>query len=83
MSQGSQTEGAIDRLLRVDMTSGTIRATVFPKAWKLLGGRALTAHILSSECDAACDPLAADNVLARLESHAVVGCRIKFVAAKL
>jgi aldehyde:ferredoxin oxidoreductase len=63
MSQGSQAGGTIDRVLRVDMTSGTIRATAFPKAWKLLGGRALTAHILSSECDAACDPLAADNVL--------------------
>jgi aldehyde:ferredoxin oxidoreductase len=35
----------------------------YPEAWKLLGGRALSARILLEECDPTCDPLGPDNVL--------------------
>ncbi|MAG31250.1 MAG: aldehyde ferredoxin oxidoreductase [Deltaproteobacteria bacterium] len=50
-------------LLRVDMTAGRISRDPLPEAWQLLGGRALSARILLEECDAACDPLGAENVL--------------------
>ena len=52
-----------DRLIRVDMTSRTAKIEAFPEAWKLLGGRALSARILLEECDAGCDPLGPENVL--------------------
>jgi aldehyde:ferredoxin oxidoreductase len=52
-----------DRLIRVDMTSQTVKVEPFPDAWKLLGGRGLSARILLEECDAACDPLGPGNVL--------------------
>jgi len=52
-----------DRLIRVDMTQQSVEITPFPDAWKLLGGRALSARILLEECDAGCDPLGPDNVL--------------------
>jgi aldehyde:ferredoxin oxidoreductase len=52
-----------DRILRVDMTAQTASFEEFPADWKLLGGRALSAKILMSECDPACDPLGPDNVL--------------------
>jgi len=52
-----------DRMIRVDMTSQTAAVVPFPEAWKLLGGRALSARILLEECDASCDPLGPGNVL--------------------
>jgi aldehyde:ferredoxin oxidoreductase len=52
-----------DRLIRVDMTTQTVSIEPFPEAWKLLGGRALSAKILQAECDPKCDPLGPDNVL--------------------
>jgi aldehyde:ferredoxin oxidoreductase len=52
-----------DRLIRVDMTTQTVRIDPFPDAWKLLGGRALSARILLEECDPTSDPLGPDNVL--------------------
>jgi len=52
-----------DRLLTVDMTSQTASFEPFPDAWKMLGGRALSAKILLDRCDASCDPLGPDNVL--------------------
>jgi aldehyde:ferredoxin oxidoreductase len=52
-----------DRLIRVDMTNQTAAVEDFPEDWKLLGGRALSARILVSECDPGCDPLGPDNVL--------------------
>jgi aldehyde:ferredoxin oxidoreductase len=52
-----------DRLIRVDMTNQTARIESYPDAWKLLGGRALSARILVEECDPTCDPLGPDNVL--------------------
>ena len=52
-----------DRLIRVDMTTGDVRVEAFPEAWRLLGGRALTARALLDECDPTCDPLGPDNLL--------------------
>jgi aldehyde:ferredoxin oxidoreductase len=52
-----------DRMIRVDMTTQTAEIVPFPDAWKLLGGRALSARILLEECDAKCDPLGPANVL--------------------
>jgi aldehyde:ferredoxin oxidoreductase len=52
-----------DRILRVDMTNQTSTFDEFPSEWKRLGGRALSARILSKECDPTCDPLGPDNVL--------------------
>ncbi len=52
-----------DRMIRVDMTNQTAEIVDFPDEWKLLGGRALSAKILLSECDPTCDPLGPDNVL--------------------
>ena len=52
-----------DRLIRVDMSTGDVRIDPFPAEWKLLGGRALSARILTDDCDPTCDPLGPDNVL--------------------
>ncbi len=52
-----------DRLLYVDMTHQTTRFAPFPEKWKLLGGRGLSAKILTAECDPTCDPLGPGNVL--------------------
>jgi len=52
-----------DRMIRVDMTKQTAEVVPFPDAWKLLGGRALSARILLEECDPSCDPLGPGNVL--------------------
>ncbi len=52
-----------DRLIRVDMTGQTARFEPFPAAWRLLGGRALSAKILLAECDPTCDALGPKNVL--------------------
>ena len=52
-----------DRILYVDMTAQTTRLEPFPEAWKLLGGRALSAKILTEQCNPTCDPLGPDNVL--------------------
>jgi aldehyde:ferredoxin oxidoreductase len=45
------------------MTDQTTSFEPFPDEWKLLGGRALSAKILTKECDPTCDPLGPDNVL--------------------
>ncbi|MEE2664601.1 MAG: aldehyde ferredoxin oxidoreductase N-terminal domain-containing protein [Myxococcota bacterium] len=52
-----------DRIIYVDMTNQTVSIEDFPDEWKLLGGRGLSAKILTKECDPACDPLGPDNVL--------------------
>jgi aldehyde:ferredoxin oxidoreductase len=51
-----------DQLIRVDMNDQTVSIEPYPEAWKLLGGRALSARILLEECDPECDPLGPDNV---------------------
>ena len=50
-------------LLRVDMTTGEARREPLPETWRLLGGRSLSARLLSEECDPTCDPLGPDNLL--------------------
>jgi aldehyde:ferredoxin oxidoreductase len=50
-------------MIRVDMTTQTASVEPFPEAWKLLGGRGLSARILLDECDPTCDPLGPDNIL--------------------
>jgi len=52
-----------DRMIRVDMTQQKAEIVPFPDAWKLLGGRGLSARILLEECDPKCDPLGPANVL--------------------
>ncbi|MEE8421697.1 MAG: aldehyde ferredoxin oxidoreductase N-terminal domain-containing protein [Dehalococcoidia bacterium] len=52
-----------DQLIRVDMTDQSVSIEPYPEEWQLLGGRALSARILLTECDAACDALGPDNVL--------------------
>ena len=52
-----------DRLLRVDMTAGEVHLEPFPEAWRLLGGRGLSARILLEQCEPTCDPLGPDNLL--------------------
>jgi aldehyde:ferredoxin oxidoreductase len=52
-----------DKIIRVDMSRQTVAIEDYPKDWKLLGGRALSAHILLNECDPKCDPLGPDNIL--------------------
>jgi aldehyde:ferredoxin oxidoreductase len=52
-----------DRLLYVNMTDQTTSYEPFPEEWKLLGGRGLSAKIMTKECDPTCDALGPDNVL--------------------
>ena len=52
-----------DRLIRVNMTTATVTVEPYPEEWQLLGGRALSARVLLTECDPMCDPLGPDNVL--------------------
>jgi len=52
-----------DRIIRVNMTDQSVKIEPFPNAWKLLGGRALSARILLQECNPKCDPLGPENIL--------------------
>ena len=52
-----------DKIIRVNMTDQTVKIEPFPNAWKLLGGRALSARILLKECNPTCDPLGPENIL--------------------
>ena len=52
-----------DRLLIVNMSNQTATYEPFPAEWKLLGGRGLSAKILTRDCDPTCDALGPDNVL--------------------
>lgn len=45
------------RVLRVDMTRQQVSEEPAPEAWRLMGGRALTSHIVAAEVDAAAEPL--------------------------
>jgi aldehyde:ferredoxin oxidoreductase len=45
------------------MTDQTTSFEPYPDEWKLLGGRSLSAKILTKECDPTCDALGPDNVL--------------------
>lgn len=52
------------RVLRVDMARLQVSEERAPEAWRLLGGRALTSHIVAAEVDAAADPLGPEAKLA-------------------
>ena len=52
-----------DHLVYVDMTNQSVSTEPFPEDWRLLGGRALSARILTEQCDPTCEPLGPDNVL--------------------
>lgn len=51
---------AIDRIIRVDMTTGAVSEERAPGRYALLGGRALTARMLLEETDARIHPLSAE-----------------------
>ncbi len=51
------------KLIRVDMTSKTIRTEDLPEAYTGLGGRALTSNYINDHVPADCDPLGPDNTL--------------------
>jgi aldehyde:ferredoxin oxidoreductase len=53
----------MDKLLRVDMTTLTVKDELFPEAWTLVGGRGLSAKILLREVNPKCDPLGPENKL--------------------
>ncbi|MYD29886.1 MAG: aldehyde ferredoxin oxidoreductase, partial [Dehalococcoidia bacterium] len=48
---------AIDRIIRVDMTTGDVTEAPAPEAYALLGGRSLTSRMLLEETDARIHPL--------------------------
>jgi aldehyde:ferredoxin oxidoreductase len=51
------------KIIRVNMTDLSVSTQDFPGQWEMLGGRALSARILLTECDPTCDPLGPDNIL--------------------
>ncbi len=51
------------KLLRVDMTSRSIRSEEVPEAYVGLGGRGMTSILVGSEVPPTCDPLGAENKL--------------------
>ncbi|MDW7738559.1 MAG: aldehyde ferredoxin oxidoreductase C-terminal domain-containing protein [Bacillota bacterium] len=53
----------MSKIIRVNLTSGSITSEEVPDKYKQLGGRALTAQILLDEIDPACEPLGRHNKL--------------------
>lgn len=53
----------MDKILRVNLTESTITSEPVAEKYEKLGGRALTAQILSDEVDPACEPLGRHNKL--------------------
>ncbi|TWI68905.1 aldehyde:ferredoxin oxidoreductase [Desulfobotulus alkaliphilus] len=52
-----------DRILRIDMTSGSTVFEPVPEAWAGLGGRGLTSAIVAAEVPPTCHPLGKNNKL--------------------
>ncbi|MDY0161987.1 aldehyde ferredoxin oxidoreductase family protein [Desulfobotulus sp.] len=52
-----------DRILRIDMTSGSAVFEPVPEAWAGLGGRGLTSAIVAAEVPPTCHPLGKQNKL--------------------
>ncbi|MFB6096833.1 MAG: aldehyde ferredoxin oxidoreductase family protein [Haloferacaceae archaeon] len=54
-----------DRVLRVDLTAGTVESEPIPEPWlrEFVGGKGLGARYLYEELDAGVDPLGPDNAL--------------------
>ena len=57
---------ARDRILRADLSAGTVESERVPEAWrrKYVGGKGLGARYLYSELEPGTDPLGPDNLLA-------------------
>ncbi|MFO7171950.1 MAG: aldehyde ferredoxin oxidoreductase C-terminal domain-containing protein [Bacillota bacterium] len=53
----------MDRILRVDMSTGQVTVEPLPDRWRPYGGRALTSRIVWEEVDPGCDPLGPNNKL--------------------
>lgn len=53
----------VDKLLRVNLSSGAMESAALPEAYRLLGGRSLTSRIVSDEVDPLSDPLGPRNKL--------------------
>ena len=53
----------MQNILRVDMTSGSVRVEELPVEYKALGGRGLSSRLLLDEVPAQCDPLGPANKL--------------------
>lgn len=53
----------MDKLLRVNMTDGSLNEGSAPSQYQRLGGRGLSSRILLDEVDATCHPLGANNKL--------------------
>ena len=51
------------KILRVNMTSGTVRYEKLPEEWMFVGGRGLSARVLNREVSPGCDPLGPENKL--------------------
>jgi len=49
--------------IRVNLSTGTVKAQEAPTRYRLLGGRALTSTLVFEEVDPTCDPLGPDNKL--------------------
>ena len=55
---------ALFSIIRVNLTDLTVSQEESPEEYALLGGRALTSHIILGEVDPQCDPLGSENKLA-------------------
>jgi aldehyde:ferredoxin oxidoreductase len=53
----------MERVLRVDMNSLTVREEALPEQYRRLGGRGLTSRVVLDEVNPLCDPLGAHNKL--------------------
>lgn len=51
------------KIIRVDMTAGTVRTEEVPQAYRGLGGRGLTSVMINAEVPPTCDPLGPENKL--------------------
>jgi aldehyde:ferredoxin oxidoreductase len=56
-------QAIMSKILRVDMAHLRVAEEPAPDAWRLLGGRALTSHIVAQEVDATIDPLSPEAKL--------------------
>jgi aldehyde:ferredoxin oxidoreductase len=56
-------QAIMSKILRVDMAQLRVTEEPAPDAYRLLGGRALTSHIIAEEVDASVDPLAPEAKL--------------------
>lgn len=53
----------MEKFLRVNMNTGTIKKEEVPDNYKNLGGRVLSSALIANETDPKCDPLGKDNKL--------------------